>query len=258
MVESNPSQLTGDSSADPEPSRPSNIAPQIQLDHNESLPDTQERRAGADDTTDTQFLLAEFGTLVDLWKHTDARFESGMGIYLTGSAIMVSALAFFSQSITNIYLFLSIASGMAIGMAIVGIFLARRMVAASIVKSEYIYAMNLIRLYFVEKRPEIRPYLVLPVGELPHTPIHDKRSSMRPLLSYSFIAVIHLGVSLLLGFGIGVIGWLLVVVALRGSVELGLIVAIITGSVTSVGSVVLLTLYLRRRLKAFGIKRAMF
>jgi len=40
-----------------------------------------------------QFLINEYNSLTDFWKHADSRLESGINVYLTASALVVCILS---------------------------------------------------------------------------------------------------------------------------------------------------------------------
>lgn len=106
-----------------------------------------------------QFLLAEFSNLTDLWKHTDSRLESGLNIYLTTNALLISAIAFFSQRVTDTTSFLIIIVFIAVALSVTGIILSTRLLSTAFIKTEYMHARNMIRRYFAERAPDIIPYL---------------------------------------------------------------------------------------------------
>jgi hypothetical protein len=109
-----------------------------------------------------KFLLDEFGELGEFWRHADSRVENALNLYLTSGTIVVSAIVLLGQRSGDLDVFLTAAIFVAVALAAAGIVLARRIVGADIIKAEYIYALELIRRFFVDNAAQITPYLVLP------------------------------------------------------------------------------------------------
>jgi hypothetical protein len=159
-----------------------------------------------------KFLLAEFNELGQFWRHTDSRLESGLNLYLTASAVIISAIVFFSPRVTDIRLFVIVVVLIALSLFIVGFFLSERIVSSRIIKREYIHALNLIRRFFVDRDAGITPYLFLPFAD---SPVDTPRSHAEALASLvpaqgGFFFVINVWNGLLLGFSTSACVWLIV------------------------------------------------
>lgn len=109
-----------------------------------------------------KFLLAEFNHLDTFWRHTDSRVENGLRLYLTVSAIVVSAMAILSQQIRDLRAFVLVAVIVAAGLFVVGYALASHLLTTAFLKAEYIFGLNLIRRYFVDNDQSLGEYLAFP------------------------------------------------------------------------------------------------
>lgn len=130
-----------------------------QLTVAESRADLREEEKAVKD-----YLIAEFNTLQGLWKHTDSRIEASIRFYLTVSTIITSSAVFLFQYQSAKQLFVPTSLSIAIAsfiITIAGFFLTVRVTSSAINKSKYIYSMDLIRDFFVEKKPEIAPYVYM-------------------------------------------------------------------------------------------------
>lgn len=117
--------------------------------------------------TNQAFLLTEFNEVCNFWRHTDKRVDSTIRLYLTTSTVIVSSsLVLFQYQTGNTAIIPSslLISFSSLAMSISGFFLSTRIIGASVNKSEYAYSINLIRRFFAEKRPEICPYLYMPIA----------------------------------------------------------------------------------------------
>lgn len=170
---------------------------------------TEENARSSIDELTTKFLFEEYKILHDAWKHVDSRLGNTLSLYLTISGAIVPAVALIAKDSQNIYLFLTTLSLAALILAISGIFVARRITAAEIVKSEYLYAINLIRGFFVDHDSTIALYLFLPFVEEPTKLTEAKRNIFRSSTTNRFIIITHLWIGALFGFFISTIFWLI-------------------------------------------------
>ncbi|HEC87220.1 MAG TPA: hypothetical protein ENI49_05070 [Thermoplasmatales archaeon] len=157
-----------------------------------------------------KFLLAEFNELGEFWRHTDSRLENSLNLYLTGSAVVVSAIVFLSQQIADVRLLLLVAIFVSLALFIIGVILARRILGTALIKAEYIHALNLIRRFFVDKDAGITPYLFLPFADSPADSSKSSGKTFRPRIPANLLVAIHVWNGLLLGFSVSVCVWLIV------------------------------------------------
>ncbi|MBA3045784.1 MAG: hypothetical protein FP824_06180 [Euryarchaeota archaeon] len=154
------------------------------------------------------FFLEEYRELGQFWRHTDNRNENTIKIYLTASALIISAsLLLSSWSDLDNQIFLICLNVAAAILFILGVLLTRRLISTELIKQEYLFAMGLIRKYFVRKDPQIREHIFLPVTESSR----DKReyefpNDLRPFMK--FLKIIHGWNSVLIAFMISSVIWI--------------------------------------------------
>ncbi len=152
--------------------------------------------------SDDTFMITEYVSITDLWKHTDGRMESGVNIYLTTNTLVISAMAFFSQSISDINLFLFITALVAIALATTGRILCGRLLGTAFNKAEYLYARDLIRRYFANRYPSIESFLYFLRSSNNSIVGDPHETNVNPRVPYTIIATINLWVSILFGYTI--------------------------------------------------------
>jgi len=155
-----------------------------------------------------KFLLREFNELGHFWRHTDARMESALNLYLTASSLVVAGLVYLSQQVTDLRIFISLMILVAAGLFIGGLILVSRIVSTAALKAEYIHALNLIRRYFVDTNNPIKDYLVLPLADSPKGAGHRSTQSRPIWVPASLTRAINAWNGILFGFVIGAVIWL--------------------------------------------------
>jgi hypothetical protein len=88
--------------------------------------------------------------------------QNGLRLYLTVSAIVVSAMAILSQQIRDLHAFVAAAVIVAAGLFGVGLALSGHLLTTAFLKAEYILGLNLIRRYFVDNDQSLGEYLAFP------------------------------------------------------------------------------------------------
>lgn len=202
---------------------------------NNAQANTKSENSSIPENEGVEFLINEYNSLTDLWKHTDSRLESGVNLYLAASAVVVSAIVFFSERITDTYLFFSITAFATAGLAIAGIILSERLLATSFNKAEYIYARDLIRRYFAARTPKIGSYLYF---------FQEKRSKQLTRIPQTILFILHLWSSFLVWLSVSIVLWLI-------SSSLSSTVIFTTSTVISVALFIYLVLNTRKKTNAF-------
>jgi hypothetical protein len=195
-----------------------------------------------------QFLLTEYNSLTDLWKHTDSRFESGLNIYLAASALIASAIVFFSQRVTDINIFLGITIFIAIALAVAGKILSDRLLVNSFNKAEYIYARDLIRRFFADQSPDITPYLYFLRDKIPESAAREGNKISQLRAPKTILSVIYLWVSFLLGLIVSITTWLI-------DPSYPFIITIIPGIITTIALFAYFTLNKRKKIRNFNLRQ---
>lgn len=158
-----------------------------------------------------EFLISEFNELGQFWRHTDARLESGINLYITASALIVSGAVFFSQQGIDFRTFLFFITLIALVLFMGGVILSERILGVAFVKAEYTSGLNLIRRYFIDADSSIKDYLILPTAK---SPKEDKNSALKipvpPRIPSFLLMVVHIWDSLLLGFIVSSAYWLII------------------------------------------------
>ena len=115
-------------------------------------------------SNDTEFMLAEYKQVADFWSKTDSRLEGTIRLYLTLATIVLSGFIFLSKDIFGKSFFWDIAFVVSIIFFLGGVLSFQRIVTTSLLKTEYIVSINLIRQFFVDQNPSLKQYLFLPIG----------------------------------------------------------------------------------------------
>lgn len=189
-----------------------------------------------------QFLLAEFSELAEAWRHTDARIESAINIYLTISASTFPALGLLYQAFQSIQLFLLVSIPILINLFVFGFLFTQRVTSTDITKAEYILGMQMIRRYFIDHDSEISSYLILPVA-LSAKNDQEIKKQKRPYFHKQLIFAVIAFNSLLVGTIIGSLTWLLF-----SNTLLPISIALIS-FVFAVSTLVILSRHYQRRVK---------
>lgn len=154
-----------------------------------------------------EFLLTEYNELGEFWKHTDARIETGINIYLTVCGFAFPGLGLLYQAIQSIQLFVLASIPVAMAIFILGFVLVQRITSADFNKSEYKLGMQIIRRYFADKDPEITPYLYMPIA-LSVESHHEIKKHWSPYFHKNLAFAINSFNSLLAGAVFGCLTWL--------------------------------------------------
>ncbi len=155
----------------------------------------------------TTFLISEFEQLGEFWRQTDSRLETSINHYLVSWTAIAAGTAFLSSIVSSPKVFWGILALLAVVLASGGYIVSTRTLSASMVKREYLLALNLIRLYFVERDKSIASYLLLPYQDPRIRPeLIGLGPSGKTKFSFGFLSGLN---SLLLGVACGISTWLL-------------------------------------------------
>lgn len=113
--------------------------------------------ASYDETSD-QFMLAEYNRLQQLWQITDARTESTINLYLTLNGVALSGVVISAQGV-SLSLFWVLTALLGVVITVSTQIMLRRVVGTQYTKKEYIHGLNLVRMYFLNKNPNLATYL---------------------------------------------------------------------------------------------------
>jgi hypothetical protein len=117
----------------------------------------------------TTFLLAEHSRLCELYLSTRETAERRVTLFLTLTTTIVGVSVALSQLGIGIIQLLELALASAFGIFFLGIITFHRLLERSMQGTEYLRAINRIHHFFVEKAPEIEPYLFwAPFDNIPH------------------------------------------------------------------------------------------
>ncbi len=131
-----------------------------------------EPRVIAEDPT-TTFLLAEHARLAELYLETRETAERRTTLFLTLTTTIVGALVALFQFKLGPRDFLETALAAVIGILLLGATTFHRVIERSMQGTEYLRAINRIHHYFVERAPQIEPYLFWPpYDDVPHYDFH--------------------------------------------------------------------------------------
>lgn len=172
-----------------------------------SKKDTTIKTRKENSETTTQFLLAEFNELAEAWRHTDARIDSAINIYLSVVASTFPALGLLYQAFQSIQLFILVSVPMLIILFVFGFMFMQRVTSTDITKAEYILGMQTIRRYFVDQDAEISSYLILPVAS-PSKNKQELDNQKHPYFHKQLIFAVIIFNSILIGTIIGSLIWL--------------------------------------------------
>lgn len=107
----------------------------------------------------TTFLLAEHARVCELYLSTRETAERRVTLFLTLTTTIVGVSVGLSQlGIGNVQL-LEVGFASAVGIFLLGIITFHRLLERSMQGTEYLRAINRIHKYFIERAPEIEPYL---------------------------------------------------------------------------------------------------
>jgi len=107
----------------------------------------------------TSFLLAEHTRLSELYLETRETADRRVTLYLTLTTTIVGALVALFQFKLAAADFTETALAAAVGSVLLGALTFHRVIERSMQGTEYLRAINRLHRYFVERAPEIEPYL---------------------------------------------------------------------------------------------------
>lgn len=107
----------------------------------------------------TTFLLAEHTRLSELYLETRESADRRVTLFLTLTTTIVGALVALFQFKLATSDFVETALAAAIGIVLLGAITFHRVIERSMQGTEYLRAINRLHRYFVERAPEIEPYL---------------------------------------------------------------------------------------------------
>jgi hypothetical protein len=107
----------------------------------------------------TTFLLAEHARLCELYLSTRETAERRVTLFLTLTTTIVGVSVALSQLGLPTVQLLELALASAVGIFLLGVITFHRLLERSMQGTEYLRAINRIHHYFVERAPEIEPYL---------------------------------------------------------------------------------------------------
>jgi hypothetical protein len=116
----------------------------------------------------TTFLLAEHARLCELYLSTRETAERRATLFLTLTTTIVGVSVALTQLGIQTLQLLELALASTIGIFLLGVITFHRLLERSMQGTEYLRAINRIHHFFVERAPEIEPYLFwLPYDNLP-------------------------------------------------------------------------------------------
>jgi hypothetical protein len=131
-----------------------------------------EPRVFAEDPA-TTFVLAEHARLAELYLETRETAERRVTLFLTLTTTIVGALVALFQFKLAPRDFLETALAGVVGVLLLGASTFHRVIERSMQGTEYLRAINRIHHFFVERAPEIEPYLYWPpYDDVPHYDFH--------------------------------------------------------------------------------------
>ena len=107
----------------------------------------------------TQFVLAEHARLCELYLSTRETAERRVTLFLTLTTTIVGVSVALTQLGVQTLQLLEMAFASALGIFLLGIITFHRLLERSMQGTEYLRAINRIHHFFVERAPEIEPYL---------------------------------------------------------------------------------------------------
>jgi hypothetical protein len=151
------------------------------------------------ESNSVQFLIHEYNGLADLWKYTDARFESSINIYLAVSALFISLIMFLSQNSLSGGLFPEIFAFASMSLGGIGVIFTIRLIDNYRRKTTYKQKRNKIRRFFADKAPTL--YFL-------HSSSDENEQDTKDVKTLRMIvAVIHLWSAVLVGVALYTIMW---------------------------------------------------
>lgn len=164
-------------------------------------------QAESTDKPSISFLITEFEQLGEFWRQTDTRLETTVDHYLTAVAAVAASIVIFSPRVLNLEPFLGILALVSLVVASGGYIVWKRTTDARNIKREYVFALNLIRGYFVDRDRSIASYLLLPhIDPWAHPELLVGEQSSSRRFFDGFLSLLN---SLLIGFAGGIGYWLL-------------------------------------------------
>ena len=128
-----------------------------------------EQRRAADGDVATTFLLAEHERLRALFLSTCESADRRVTLFLTLTTTIVGVSVALSQLGLQTLQLLELALASALGIFLLGVTTFNRLLERSMQSTEYLRAINRIHHYFIERAPEIEPYLFwAPYDDTPH------------------------------------------------------------------------------------------
>ncbi len=125
--------------------------------------DTQKASPSEDKVVD--FMLEEYATLREMRLSLDSLGESRVNFFLATISGAIVGLALINQLASYVEIIFFINGAIFVGLLLFGLVTFARMVERTVKNTSYSRGMNRIRRYFVEKHPEIEPYLWLPTSD---------------------------------------------------------------------------------------------
>lgn len=107
----------------------------------------------------TPFLLAEHARLCELYLSTRETAERRVTLFLTLTTTIVGVSVALTQLGIGTTQLLELALASAVGIFLLGVITFHRLLERSMQGTEYLRAINRIHHFFVERAPEIEPYL---------------------------------------------------------------------------------------------------
>ncbi|MDQ3458038.1 MAG: hypothetical protein M3498_01840 [Deinococcota bacterium] len=153
----------------------------------------------------TEFLLAEFNAMSEQWRHVDKRIENVINFYwavwavwaafIPGAALLYQA--FWPDSpLLSVVIFAVIT--FVIYVYSFFFFSAHRITSAAIQRARLLLVLNLIRLYFKNRDPQIAPYLVCAkFTPKPITGLTPQSTQIYPSFHHVLVYLIYITNSLL-------------------------------------------------------------
>lgn len=115
------------------------------------------------DDTDTEFsrqlLLAQLTEMSQDWRHLDNRIETALNLYISVYTLIIGGAAVIYPERGGVFFLLRFITFASPVLIAYGFFTARRIKNATISRDRRQLSVNLIKLFFQERNPEIAPYL---------------------------------------------------------------------------------------------------
>ena len=114
-----------------------------------------------------EFMLAEYQTLRELHAAKYAGGDSTVNFYLGTISAALVGLTLLNQFWPHTEFTYLVTVMVYLGVLLFGFVTFARTVERSFTTAYYKRGMNLVRKYFVERHPELAPYLILPISDVP-------------------------------------------------------------------------------------------